>query len=159
MLHRLRTTFSSLIFALTVMAPLAACADGVNVKNAWVRLPAPGQTTASAYVELTSARDAALVAVGSATAARVEMHSMTVEGGVMRMRALPRIELPAGQAVKLAPGGRHFMLIDVKQPLTAGDTVPLVLSVQTSGPSSGLSLTTLNVQAEVRAAAPAAHNH
>ena len=159
MLHPLRTKLSPLIFALTLMMPLAACADGVNVANAWVRPPAPGQTTASAYVELTSSRDAALVAAGSTSAARVEMHSMTVEGGVMRMRALPRIELPAGQTVKLAPGGMHLMLVDLKQPLKAGSTVPLVLSVQASGPSSGTSLTTLNVRAEVRAAAPAAHNH
>lgn len=159
MSHRLRTNFSPLLLALTLMVPLAACADGVNVGNAWVRLPAPGQTTASAYVELTSARDAALVGAGSAMAARLEMHSMTVEGGVMRMRALPRIELPAGQTVKLAPGGIHLMLVDLKQPLKAGIMVPLVLSVQAAGPSSGTSLTTLNVQAEVRAAAAAPHHH
>lgn len=163
MSHRLRTTLSPLLFALTVVvtlvAPLTACADGVNAANAWVRPPAPGQTTASAYVELTSTRDAALVGAGSAVAARVEMHSMTIEGGVMRMRALPRIELPAGQTVKLAPGGIHLMLFDLKQPLKAGSTVPIVLSVQASGPSSGTSLTTLNVQAEVRAAATAPHHH
>ena len=84
--------------------------------------------------------------------ARVEMHSMTMDGGVMRMRALPKIDLPAGQTVKLAPGGLHLMLIDVKQPLKAGDKVPLVLSIQPSGPSAGMSLTTLNLQAEVRPA-------
>lgn len=159
MLHRLRTALSPLFFTLTLIAPLTACADGVSVANAWVRPPAPGQTTASAYVELTSTRDAALVGAGSAAAARVEMHSMTVDGGVMRMRALPRIELPAGQTVKLAPGGIHLMLIDLKQPLKAGGTVPLVLSVQATGPSSGTSLRTLNVQAEVRTAAPAPHHH
>jgi copper(I)-binding protein len=72
---------------------------------------------------------------------------MTMDGGVMRMRALPRIDLPAGQTVKLAPGGMHVMLIDIKQPLKPGDKVPLVLSVQ----SSGTSLTTLKIEAEVRA--------
>lgn len=142
-----------------MMAPLTACADGVNVANAWVRPPAPGQTVASAYVELTSARDAALVGAGSAVAARVEMHSMTMDGGVMRMRALPRIELPAGQTVKLAPGGMHLMLIDLKQPLRPGATVPLVLSVQPSAPSSGRSITTLTVQAEVRTAGVSQHHH
>jgi hypothetical protein len=156
--HRIRTALTALIIAL--MAPLTACADGVSVTNAWVRPPAPGQTTASAYIELTSARDAALVGVGSAVAARVEMHSMTIEGGVMRMRALPRVELPAGQTVKLAPGGTHLMLIDLKQPLKPGSRVPLVLSVQPSGASSGTSLTTVTVQAEVRAAAAAPqHQH
>ena len=117
-----------------------------------MRAPAPGQKTASAYVELTSDRDAALVAAGSPAAARVEMHSMTMEGGVMRMRALPRIELPAGKTVKLAPGGMHLMLIDVKQPLKAGDKVPLVLSVQPSGQRRACRSSTLQLEAEVRAA-------
>jgi hypothetical protein len=70
------------------------------------------------------------------------------------MRALPRIELPAGQTVKLAPGGVHVMLVDLKQPLKAGDKVPLTLSVQ----SSGTSLTTVKIEAEVRAAG-ARENH
>jgi copper(I)-binding protein len=80
---------------------------------------------------------------------------MSTEGGVMRMRALPRIDLPAGQTVKLTPGGMHVMLIDVKQPLKAGDKVPLVLSVQ----SSGMSLTTVKLEAEVRTAPPEAPSH
>lgn len=156
---RSRAALAALAVVIPLLAPLAACAEGVKVANAWVRPPAPGQKTASAYIELTSDRAAALVAVGSSAAARSELHSMSMDGGVMRMRALPRIELPAGQTVKLAPGGMHIMLIDVTKPLKAGDTVPLVLSVQPSGAGAGMSLTTLNVQAEVRAAAPSAHNH
>jgi len=146
-----------LAFALCVAASVDA-AESVKVSNAWVRPPVAGQTSASAYVELTSAGDAALVAAGSAAAARVEMHSMTMDGGVMRMRALPKIDLPAGRTVKLAPGGLHLMLIDLKQPLKAGDKVPLVLSIQQAGPSAGMSLTTLNLQAEVRAA-PGSETH
>ncbi len=144
--------------ALTVAAVTvpAAWAQSVNVANAWVRATAPSQKTAGAYVELTSAGNAALVAVGSPIAERAELHAMTMDGGVMRMRALPRIELPAGQTVKLAPGGVHVMLIDIKQPLKPGDKVPLVLSVQ----SSGTSLTTLKIEAEVRAAAASEpHKH
>ena len=140
-----------LAFALCVVAP-ADAAESVRAANAWVRPPVAGQTIASAYVELTSPTDAVLVGAGSAAAGRVEMHSMTMDGGVMRMRALPKIDLPAGQTVKLAPGGLHLMLIDVKQPLKAGDRVPLVLSIQPGGPSAGMSLTTLNLQAEVRPA-------
>jgi hypothetical protein len=159
LLLRSRAALAALAATLSLVSPLAACADGVKVANAWVRAPVPGQKTASAYVELTSARDAALVAVASPAAASAELHSMSMEGGVMRMRALKRIELPAGQTVKLAPGANHVMLIDVTKPLKAGDKVPLVLSVQPSGAASGTSLTTLNVQAEVRAATPAAHSH
>ncbi len=92
----------------------------------------------------------ALTAVASPAAASAELHSMSVEEGVMRMRPVARIELPPGKAVKLAPGGLHIMLIGVKQPLKPGDKVPLTLTVQRAG-FSGPSVFT--VQAEVRAAA------
>jgi copper(I)-binding protein len=143
----------ALAFAALVAQPVYA--QSVKVGNAWVRATAPGQKTAGAYVDVTSDSNAALVAVGSPVAARAELHSMSTEGGVMRMRALPRIDLPAGQTVKLTPGGMHVMLIDVKQPLKAGDKVPLVLSVQ----SSGMSLTTVKLEAEVRTAPPEAPSH
>ena len=148
--------------ALIVFSVPAAATESdrsVKVANAWVRAPAPGQKTVAAYVELTSAYDAALVAAGSPAASRVEMHSSRVEGGVMRMRALPRIELPAGQMVKLTPGGVHLMLFDLKQSLKVGDVVPLTLNVQPTGPTAGMSLTTITLQAEVRAADGAAHKH
>jgi copper(I)-binding protein len=124
----------------------AASAAEVRSENAWVRTPAPGQKTASAYVELTSASDTALVAAASPVAERVELHTMTLDGGVMRMRPLPRIDLPAGKTVKLAPGGMHLMLLDLKQPVKAGDKLPLVLTLR--GP--GGSTSTLKVEAEVR---------
>jgi copper(I)-binding protein len=144
--------FASALCALCILSNHAHAAESVKVADAWVRAPVAGQKTAAAYVELTSAGDAALVAAGSPAAARVEMHSMTMDGGVMRMRAAPKIDLPAGRTVKLAPGGLHLMLIDVKEPLKAGDKVPLVLSIQPAGAAAGLSLTTLSLQAEVRAA-------
>jgi copper(I)-binding protein len=142
------------VYALSVCA-----ADSVKVANGWLRAPVPGQKTAAAYIELTSNQNAAIVAAGSPAAARVEMHSTNMEGGIMRMRALPRIELPAGQTVKLAPGGTHLMLVDLRQTLKAGDKVPLVLSVQPTGPSAGTALTTLKVELEVRAAAASGHSH
>src|SRR6476661_1951876 len=92
--------------ACAALAP-AAFAQSVKVENAWARATVPGQKTGGIYVDLTSANDAALVAAGSPVAARAELHSMSMDGGVMRMRALPRIELPARKTVKLAPGGMH----------------------------------------------------
>ena len=155
-----RATGVFLAGAVLLFVPaVEAATQSVQVANAWVRAPAPGQKTISAYVELTSERNAALVAAGSPAAARVEMHSMSMEGGVMRMRAVPRIDLPAGRAIKLAPGGLHLMLIDVKRPLKAGDKVALVLSVQEAGAAAGMSLTTLELEAEVRAAAAQPHSH
>ena len=155
----LRNMGFALLAALAFAPAVASGSESVKVANAWVRAPIPGQKTASAYVELTSNGNAALVAAGSPVAARVEMHSMSHEGGVMRMRAVPRIELPAGQTVKLAPGGLHLMMFDLKQPIKPGDKVALTLSVQPSGPTAGMSLTTLSLEAEVRPAAATAHTH
>jgi copper(I)-binding protein len=133
----------------------AAYAQTVKVENAWARATVPGQTTGGVYIDLTSAKDAVLVAAGTPAAERAELHSMTMDGGVMRMRALPRVELPAGRTVKLAPGGMHVMLVGLKQPLKAGETIPVTLSVQ----SSGTSVTTLTLSVPVRAADPAADPH
>ena len=135
----------------------AAQAQPVAVNDAWVRVPAPGQKVAGVYMEIVSRANTALVAVASPAAARAELHSMALDDGVMRMRPLERIELPAGKAVVLAPGGLHVMLIDVKQPLKPGDKVPLTLTVQRADLGSRSVFT---VQAEVRAAAAeSAHRH
>ncbi len=134
-----------------------AQAQPVTVKDAWVRAPAPGQKVAGAYMELVSRTDLALTAVASPVAASAELHNTSVEEGVMRMRPVARIELPPGKPVKLAPGGLHIMLIDVKQPLKPGDKVPLTLTVQRADFSNRSVIT---VQAEVRAAAAEnAHRH
>jgi copper(I)-binding protein len=144
---------------LALAVPLAAgAAESVKVANAWVRAPAPGQPTAAAYLDLTTDRNLALVGVGSPAAGRVEMHSTVVDSGIMRMRALPQIELPAGQTVKLAPGGTHLMLLELKRPMKGGDAVPLVLRLQPTGAGQS-SITTVTVQAEVRAGAPEQHHH
>ena len=158
----LLSLFATLTIALPAISAGVAASTGSSVRSAdaWVRAPAPGQKTAGAYVELTSDRGAAIVAAGSPAAARVEMHSSTTEGGVMRMRAVPRIELPAGRSVKLGAGGTHLMLIDVKKALKAGDKVPLTLSVQPAGAAAGMSLTTIALEAVVRRAASGeTHKH
>jgi hypothetical protein len=63
----------------------------------------------------------------------VEIHEMSMDGTTMRMRAIPALDLPAGKAVDLKPGGYHVMLMDLKQPLKAGETVPLTLVVEGAG--------------------------
>jgi copper(I)-binding protein len=144
--------------ALALFPIVSGAVEAVKVTNAWVRAPVPGQPTAAAYLDITSDRNVAVVAAGSPAAGRVEMHSMTMDGGIMRMRALPRIELPAGKTVKLTPGGTHLMMLDLKRSMKTGDTVPLVLSLQPTGAGQS-ALTTVTVQAEVRAAASAEHHH
>jgi periplasmic copper chaperone A len=143
------------VVALLSIAFPAAAAD-VRVDNLWARATAPGQKTAGIYAEFTSTADAALVSAASPLAARVELHSTTVDGGVMRMRSLDRIELPALKTVKLAPNGLHLMAVDLTRPLKPGEKLPLELRIQASGGA----VTTIKIDAEVRArtAAPA-HVH
>lgn len=78
----------------------------------------------------TSAKPAKVVAASSPAAAVVEIHEMKMDGGVMKMRAVDALALPAGQAVALKPGSYHVMLMGLKAPISAGETVPLTLTVE-----------------------------
>lgn len=145
----------ALVLGALLLAGSAVAADPVVVRNAWIRAPAPGQPVAGAYMEVTAAAKSALVAISSPVAARGELHSTKMEGGIMKMRPAERIELAAGRPVKLEPGGLHVMLIDLKRTLKPGEKVPLVLTVERVGSSRE----TVTVQAEVRAADAAAMHH
>ena len=96
------------------------------VTDAWVRGTVAQQKATGLFARITSARGGRLVAVSSPVAGLVEIHSMTMDGNVMRMRPLDQgLELPAGRPVELAPGGFHVMLMELKQALKAGETVPV----------------------------------
>jgi copper(I)-binding protein len=82
------------------------------------------------FGRLTSEQDAQLIGAESSVAGVVEVHRMSMENGVMKMRAVPELELPAGRAVELAPGGYHVMLMDLRQTMTVGATVPVTLIVR-----------------------------
>ncbi|NWG38677.1 MAG: copper chaperone PCu(A)C [Hydrogenophilaceae bacterium] len=109
---------------------LPALAADIVIEDAWVRAPAPGQAVVGGFLQITSpGDDASLVAASTPFAGTTELHEMSMQDGVMKMRPVPYIRLPKGQAVKLAPGGLHLMLIDLKKPLKAGDKVPLTLKI------------------------------
>lgn len=100
-------------------------------ENAWIREAPPGAEVMAGYVTIrVRGASTALSSAGSADFARVELHEMTMADGVMRMRPLQKIELPAGEAVALAPGGLHLMLFEPKRPLRAGDRVTLELALE-----------------------------
>jgi len=101
--------------------------DDVLISDAWARATAPGQTVGAAYMTLTSPADSTLVYVESSIADSAEIHSMTMKNDVMIMRMLEELPLKAGKPEKLAPGGFHLMLFDLKAPLKAGETVMLTL--------------------------------
>ena len=126
-MFRPNLSVSALFLAMTVS--LSAQAQ-VTVKDAWVRATVPQQKATGAFMQLQSAQDAKLVSAQSPVAGVVEVHEMAMDGGVMRMRAVPNLDLPAGKAVDLKPGGYHVMLMDLKAQVKDGDTVPVTLVVE-----------------------------
>lgn len=120
----------------------------VTVSDPWVRGTVAQQKASGMFAKITSTAGGKLVAASSPVAGVVEIHEMAMEGTVMRMRELAGgLPLPAGQAVELKPGGYHVMLMDLKQQLKAGETVPVTLVVE--GPDGKRE--NVEVQAPVRA--------
>ena len=117
------TAAALLLVAFSVMAQ-------VTVKDPWVRATVSQQKATGAFMQITSAQDARLVEASSPVAGVVEVHEMTMEKDVMKMRAMKGLDLPAGKSVELKPGGYHVMLMDLKQQMKEGDTVPLTLVVE-----------------------------
>ncbi len=113
---------------LLALASAFAQAQTLEVKDAWVRTAVPGQSGTGAFMSITAKDGAKLVGASSPVAGVAEVHEMKMEGDVMRMRAVPALDLPAGKTVQLKPGGYHVMLMELKQALPKGSTVPLTLT-------------------------------
>ncbi|MEO7151771.1 MAG: copper chaperone PCu(A)C [Burkholderiaceae bacterium] len=127
----------------------------ISIGHPYARPTAPGQPIGGAYLSLvTAGGPERLVSATTPAAAAVELHSMSMDGNVMRMRELAAIDLVPGQTVTLEPGGVHLMLTGLKAPLKAGQKFPLTLSFERAGSV----VVTVNVEAD-SAAAPAAHDH
>jgi copper(I)-binding protein len=131
-----------------------ACAQ-TTVKDAWVRGTVAQQKASGAFMHITSAKGGKLLEVSSPVAGVAEIHEMSMQGDMMRMRAVPALDLPAGKAVELKPGGYHLMLMDLKATLKPGDSVPLTLLVEDKDGKRE----TLQIKAPVRALADGAHKH
>lgn len=123
MKHYIAAALSLIAFSLPAQAD-------VKVEEPWVRATVPHQKVTGAFMRLTATEDAKLVAAGSPVAGTVEIHEMAMEKEVMKMRPVAGVTLPAGQIVELKPGAHHVMLMDLRQPLQPGDTVPLTLTVE-----------------------------
>ncbi|MBX6375463.1 MAG: copper chaperone PCu(A)C [Acetobacteraceae bacterium] len=139
----------------------AAARPEIEVSAAWTRAASQGATGAG-YMVLRNRGTTAdrIVSASSPVARTVELHTHVHEGGVMRMRPVPAIDLPAGQEVRLAPGGLHLMLIGLTRPLREGERVPVTLTLEHGG--------SLTVELEVMSArsrgpapssAPMGHGH
>jgi copper(I)-binding protein len=119
---------AALTLALSVAAAQSAPAMGLEVLQPWSR-PAVAGTTGAGYMVIANHGKAAdvLTAVESPIAAKVEIHQMSMAGGVMSMARRDRIAIPAGGTVAFGPGGYHLMLLNLKRTLRAGDDAPATL--------------------------------
>ena len=122
-MSRLIATAACVLIALPALAQ-------TTVKEPWVRGTVAQQKATGAFMQITSATGGKLVSASSPAAGVVEIHEMAMEGNTMKMRAVPAVDLPAGKAVDLKPGGYHVMLMDLKAPLKAGETLDLTLVVE-----------------------------
>jgi len=137
--------------SLALLALATAAAGQVTVKDPWVRATVPAQHATAAFMQLVAAQGTRLVAASSPVAGMAEIHEMTMVDGVMKMRAIKALDLPAGKAVVLDPGGYHVMLLELKSQVRVGDVVPLTLVFEDRDSRR----TTVDVKAPVRALADA----
>ena len=147
---------------------LSACSPGgadsgaastVEVAGAVCRPTPVGRQMTGCYLTLTTTTADRLVTVTSPAANLVQIHESRIESGMMMMNELKEgLPLPAGETVALAPGGNHLMLLGVKAPLVAGDTVALNLTFESSPPVEVTATVGQPAAPEGdHAAAPAAH--
>jgi periplasmic copper chaperone A len=126
------------LYAKEVVAPKSL----VSITDAWVRPTNPGQEVGAAYMTFLSKQDMTLVSLESSVTDSVEIHNMTMENGVMKMRMLENLVLKAGEPYKLAPGGFHLMLFDLKKPLAVGEQVSFTLHFKSSSTKSNSTVKT-----------------
>jgi copper(I)-binding protein len=117
------------VVALAALLAFAAHAQ-TSVKEPWVRGTVAQQKATGMFAQITSSMGGKLVSASSPVAGVVEIHEMTMDGNVMKMRAVAGLELPAGKPVELKPGGYHLMLMDLKKELKPGEMVPVTLVVE-----------------------------
>ena len=147
----MKTIRSLTLAAVAACWGLGAWAQNVSVSDAWARATVPGQKATGAFMKLTAKDSTKLVGISSPAAGVTEIHEMKMDKDVMRMAAIPSLDLPAGKAVELKPGSYHVMLMDLKAPLAKDSTVPVTLIFQdVKGQKSELAL-----QVPVKAMMPA----
>ncbi len=124
----------SVAFSLTLAAAAGAAQAQATVDGAFARATVGKQANGAAYLQLSAKGDDVLLSASAPVAAKVEIHTMTMEGDVMKMRALDKLEIKGGEKIAMQPGsGAHVMLMGLKQPLKAGESFPLTLNFRKAG--------------------------
>lgn len=110
----------------------AQAADSVKIENPYARAVPPGQANSGAFMTFVNTGDVdhSVKSAASPVADKVELHTHTNNNGVMEMRQVPQIDVPAKGRTELKPGGFHIMLLGLKQPLTAGETADITVTFE-----------------------------
>jgi len=136
----------SAAFGLALALLAAPALAQIAVETPWVRGTVEGQKATGAFMDIKAEKNLTLVSASSPVATLVEIHAMEMKDGVMKMHAIQGLPLPAGKSVRLAPGGYHIMLMELKAPLGNGETVPIILTIEDEAKKTS----TVEVKAEVR---------
>jgi copper(I)-binding protein len=127
----MRIVLSIVVFLFSLFVRQTAWAEElIQVEAPWARATVATQRATGVFMRLTGKEALTLVAVRSPLAGEAEIHESRVEDGVMKMRAVAALSLPAGKTVSLQPGGLHIMLLHLRAPVAAGDKVPLTLVLE-----------------------------
>jgi len=131
---------SFLLAAALIMAPaVALAADAtlgpLQIEQPWARATAASARNGGVFLTVTNSGSEGdrLVAASTAAAARAELHTTINDDGVMKMRHVDAVDVPAGGSAVLKPGGFHIMLMDLKAPLAEGAHVPMTLTFERAG--------------------------
>ncbi|UTW04467.1 copper chaperone PCu(A)C [Amphritea atlantica] len=133
----------TLVATLTLSASVFA---EISVDHPYVRAVPPGQPNSAAFMTLKNNGDkeVSLVSASTSVAEVAELHAHTHEGGMMKMRRVAEMTIPANDQVELQPGGLHIMLIGLKQALVKDQTIDLTLNFS-DGSSEKLDLNVTDV--------------
>lgn len=134
--HRLLVAVTAAAVAATPIVAAPSRVGTITVSGAWSRETAAGQTAGGGFVTLANsgAREDRLVSAASPVAAEVQLHTMSMDGGIMRMRQVTAgIPVPARGKLELRPGSFHIMFIGLKRPLHQGERIPVTLHFQRAG--------------------------
>lgn len=134
MTRKLMVALAAALVAATAMAHDYQL-KALKIEHPFARATPPAAKAAGAFLTIsnTGRQSDRLIRATSPIAGVVELHEMTMDGNVMKMRAVPGIDVPAGAKVELKPGGYHVMLMELKGPLAEGKEVPLTLEFEKSG--------------------------
>lgn len=128
-MNTFNTFIASSLLAISSLIGASANAQ-VTVKDAWIRATVAPQKVTGAFMQITSKQDMKLIAASSKIADSAEIHSMEMEGDMMKMREIKDLPLPAGKAIELKPGGMHIMLFGLKKAVKEGEKITLHLTLE-----------------------------